>query len=545
MGKMLEESSFHNPNGISILSGDTKITYAQLHNYVEKFAAGLKELGIKKGDCVALYLSNTPQFVISYFGILKLGAIVTACSPLYKERELDYQLNDSQARAIVCHTSNYHIVKNILNDSMLEYVILADPQDLEPIPTDLKDADRTQVETDSVLKFRNLIHTHTPTLSKVNIDASHDLALLQYTGGTTGTPKGAMITHRNLVVNAVQFSTWLRFRHDDIHLTVLPLFHIYGMTTSMNAPIYSASSMILVPRFDSNQLLKTIDKYRPTVFCGVPTMYTALVNHPEVGKHDLRSIRACISGAAPLPGEIQRKFEQITKGRLVEGYGLSETSQVTHVNPIDEPRKNRIGSIGIPVFDTEAKIVDINTGEKDVAPGESGELVVHGPQVMSGYWRKPEETRNSLRDGWFYTGDIAKMDDDGYFYIIDRKKDMINVSGLKVYPREVEELLYEHPEVKEVCVVGVPDPYRGERVKAFVVLKEGSSEKTISNELIDFCRERIAGYKVPSEIEFLSEMPKTAAGKIMRRALRKSASSSNGSAQEPALAHTVSDENPS
>jgi long-chain acyl-CoA synthetase len=523
MGEMLRNASSHNPNGTAIVFRDITINYAQLNEYAEKFAAGLAETGVKKGDCVALYLPNTPQFVIGYYGALKLGAIITACSPLYKERELLYQLNDSQAKTILCLTSNCQTVKNVLKDSMLGNVIVADDQDVS-ISQHASGAKNTSMDLgsgDSVTKFPDLLERAVPAPVDIQIDPSHDLALLQYTGGTTGTPKGAMITHRNLVANAIQFATWLRFRHDDIHLTALPLFHIYGMTTSMNAPIYAASAMIIMPRFEPTQLLQTIDRYKPTVFCGVPTMYTALVNHPETQKHNLRSIRVCISGAAPLPGEVQRKFEQATGGRLVEGYGLTETSPVTHVNPLDDPKKNRIGSIGIPIFDTEAKIVDLETGEKDLTLGEVGELVIRGPQVMQGYWKKPEETEDSLKNGWVHTGDIAKMDEHGYFYIIDRKKDMINVSGLKVYPREVEEILYEHPKVKEACVVGLPDPYRGERVKAFIVLKDTVLGKSVSDELIEFCRQRIADYKAPSEIEVVSQMPKTAAGKIMRRAFRE------------------------
>lgn len=523
MGEMLRNASSHTPNGTAIVFRDITISYAQLNEYTERFAVGLVETDVKKDDCVALYLPNTPQFVISYYGALKLGAIVTSCSPLYKERELLYQLIDSQAKTIVCLTSNYQTVKNVLKDSMLRNVILADDQDFKTISQDSSEAKNTSIDvgSDGCLTFRSLLEKPVSAPVHVQRDPSHDIALLQYTGGTTGTPKGAMITHQNLVVNAIQFATWLRFRHDDVHLTALPLFHIYGMTTSMNAPIYAASTMILVPRFEPTQLLETIDRYKPTVFCGVPTMYTALVNHPETQRHNLRSIRVCISGAAPLPGEIQRKFEQVTGGRLVEGYGLTETSPVTHVNPLDDPKKNRIGSIGIPIFDTEAKIVDLETGGKELTLGEVGELVIRGPQVMLGYWKKPDETENSVKNGWVYTGDIGKMDEYGYFYIIDRKKDMINVSGLKVYPREVEEILYEHPKVKEACVVGVPDPYRGERVKAFVVLKDTTPENAASNELINFCKQRIADYKAPSEIEFVSQMPKTAAGKIMRRAFRK------------------------
>jgi long-chain acyl-CoA synthetase len=520
MGEMLRNAASHNPDGTAIVFSDFAANYAQLNDYVDRFANGLAELGLSKKDRVALYLPNTPQFVVSYYGILRLGAVVVACSPLYKERELLHQLEDSEAKAIICLTSNYETVKKALKDSTPRTVVVADPQDFKPKAKNESGRSESP-DTGTVIRFRKMLRANASRPIDVEVDPSRDIALLQYTGGTTGTPKGAVITHRNLVVNAVQFATWLGFRHDDVHLAALPLFHIYGMTTSMNAPIYSASKIVLMPKFEVTQLFETVDRHKPTVFCGVPTMYTALVNHPEVKNHDLRSIRVCISGAAPLPGEVQRKFEQITGGRLVEGYGLSETSPVTHVNPLDDPGKNRVGSIGIPIFDTEAKIVDLETGEKDLSVNEFGELVIRGPQVMSGYWRRIEETADALRNGWVHTGDIARVDADGYFYIVDRKKDMINVSGLKVYPREVEEVLYENPKVAEACVVGVQDPYRGERVKAYIVLKANAAKKATPDEMIQFCKERIADYKVPSEVEFISQMPKTAAGKILRRAFRQ------------------------
>lgn len=521
MGQMLRRASTHSSARTAIMFREIRLSYAQLDEYADRFASGLVEAGVQKGDRVALFLPNAPQFIISYYGALRVGAIVTTCSSLYKERELLYQLKDSESKTIVCPKSSFQTVANILKDSMLSNVVITDDHDLRPL---LDHTDETiQASTEdaycTVTSFRDLLKTPR-SKPEVEIVPSRDLALLQYTGGTTGIPKGAMITHRNLVANAIQFATWLKLRHDDTHLVVLPLFHIYGMTTSMNAPICSGSTMILVPKFDPSQLLDIIDRHKPTVFCGVPTMYSALANHPDIYRHNVRSIRVCISGAAPLPGEVQRKFEQVTGGRLVEGYGLTESSPVTHVNPLDDPKKNRIGSIGIPLFDTDAKILDIETGEKEVALNELGELVIRGPQVMMGYWKKSEETENALRNGWVCTGDIAKMDEDGYFYIVDRKKDMINVSGLKVYPREVEEILYEHPNIREACVVGIPDSYRGERVKAFVVLKDPTNE-TNSDELVTFCRQKIADYKVPSEIEYISQMPKTAAGKILRRALHQ------------------------
>jgi long-chain acyl-CoA synthetase len=351
---------------------------------------------------------------------------------------------------------------------------------------------------------------------------ARDIALLQYTGGTTGIPKGAMLTHYNMVANAVQIKEWARLQPGaDIHLAVLPFFHIFGMTVALNSPIHLRSKMILLPDpRDITGVLKTIEKEKPTIFCAVPTLYIALITRPDIQKRNMHSVRLCISGGSALPLEVQRKFEALTGGRLVEGYGLTETSPVTHVNPLDDPQKNRPGSIGIPVSDTEAKIVDLETGERDLPSGEVGELVIRGPQVMLGYWEKPDENKIALRDGWFYTGDIASMDPDGYFRIVDRKKDMIDVSGFKVWPREVEERLFEHPAIQEAAVVGIPDARSGEAVKAFLVLKEGYEGKVTGEEISNFCKQKIASYKAPKVVEFRKGLPKTVVGKVLRRELK-------------------------
>jgi long-chain acyl-CoA synthetase len=358
----------------------------------------------------------------------------------------------------------------------------------------------------------------------VEINSKNDVALLQYTGGTTGIPKGAMLTHSNLIVNAAQVKEWGQLRPGvDVHLSALPFFHIFGMTTGMNSPIYTRSTMILIPDARGlTTILKTIDKEKPTIFCGVPTLYNSLINRSDIQKHNLRSVRLCISGASALPVEVQRKFEALTGGRLVEGYGLTETSPVTHCNPLDDTLKNHPGTIGIPVSDTDAKVVDIDSGTRDLPAGEAGELVMRGPQVMIGYWNKPEDNKVSLRGGWFYSGDIASMDPDGYFRIVDRKKDMIDVSGYKVWPREVEERLFEHPAIQEVGVVGIPDSKRGETVKAFVVLKEECKGKITADEIASFCKEKMASYKAPKVIEFREELPKSVVGKVLRRELKTS-----------------------
>lgn len=353
-----------------------------------------------------------------------------------------------------------------------------------------------------------------PVLTEV--DAERDLALLQYTGGTTGVAKGCMLSHYNLVANTFQSKLW-QYRNQDSkerYLAALPFFHVFGMTVLMNLSIATAGTLYLVPRFNIGDILKLIGTHKPTVFPGAPTMYTALIHHPERGRYDLSSVKVCISGAAPLPLEVQTQFEGITGGRLVEGYGLTEASPVTHANNIWETRK--VGSIGIPFPDTDARVVDTESGE-ELPPGEIGELVVKGPQVMAGYWNRPEETAQALRGGWLYTGDMAKMDEDGFFYILDRKKDMIIAGGFNIYPREVEEVLYEHPAVQDAAVVGIPDAYRGETVKAYIVCK---SDAAVSAEELDaWCRTRLASFKVPRQYEFRKELPKSIIGKVLRRKL--------------------------
>ena len=345
-----------------------------------------------------------------------------------------------------------------------------------------------------------------------------DTAVLLYTGGTTGVAKGAELSHANVMANTVMCAAWM---HDleqarEVVLTALPLYHSFGMTTCMNVSVHAAAAMLLVPDpRDIQGLMKNINRHHPTIFPGVPTMYVAFNNFPGITEYDVKSIRACISGAAALPMEVQKRFQELTGGRLVEGYGLSEASPVTHGNPVYG--ENRIGTIGVPFPDTMAKIVDAETGTKELLPGEPGELIVRGPQVMRGYWNMPHETSIALRGGWLYTGDIAIMDDDGYFSIVDRKKDMIIAGGFNIYPREVEEVLYEHPKVKEVVVAGIPDRYRGETVKAYVVLKEG--ETATEAELIRFCKGKIAKYKVPTVIEMRTQLPKSIVGKFLRRIL--------------------------
>jgi len=508
---LLRKTVEKQPNNTAIIFSDDKMKFKELNTLSDRFATALTDMGVRKGDKVALFLPNVPQFVISYYGVLKVGAVIVPVNPLFKERELEHQLNDSEAETILVLDTLYQIVKSVRDKTRLKRIIMTSMG----VPT-LK-----VMREPGVYFFEGLMEKYPPEPARVEIDSKKDLAVLQYTGGTTGTPKGAMLTHYNLVSNAVAFAEWLHGREgEEVFMTVLPLFHIYGMTTSMNAAIYLAGTMVLVPRFDPVGVLKAVEKHRVTIFCGVPTMYAVLVSHPDVTRYDLSSVRSCISGASPLPPEVQKKFMGVTGGVLVEGYGLTESSPVTHCNPIDLTMKTvKVGSIGLPLPDTDAKIVDIETGERDLRPGEVGELVVKGPQVMKGYWKMPDETVKVLSDGWLHTGDVGRMDEDGYFYITDRKKDLIKYKGYSVYPREVEDVIYEHPAVKMCAVVGKPDPVAGEIPKAFVVLKEDAT--ATEEEIIRFVEEKIAPYKSVREVEFRKELPITPVGKVLRRALRE------------------------
>jgi long-chain acyl-CoA synthetase len=488
---------------------DREISYAELDKLSDQFAASLASLGVAKGDRIALFLPNIPQFVIAYFGVLKAGAVVTAVSPLHREREVLHQLRDSDAEIIVALDSLYPVVANVRDKTRLRNVVTTSIQAFAPdIPP-----------PSGVVSFQELLTKDLGT-PNVNIDAAEDLAALQYTGGTTGTAKGAMLTHRNLVANAVAFATWMRGTAKDVFLTALPLFHIYGMTTSMTVPISVGAAMVLLPRFDTAEALAAIERRRVTVFCGVPTMYAALLANPDVGKFDLTSIRVCISGASALPPNVQLRFMDATGGLLAEGYGLTEASPVTHCSPVDTTLL-RVGSIGLPLPDTDAAIFDLETGARRLRACETGELAVRGPQVMRGYWQNPEETAQVLRGGWLFTGDIAHMDCDGYFYVTDRKKDLIKYKDYSVYPRELEDVLFEHPAVRLCAVVGKPKPATGEIPKAYIVLKEGA--QATAEEIMRFVEDRVAPYKRIREVELREELPLSSAGKVLKRVLKEEA----------------------
>ncbi len=537
---LLQKSARKYPNNIAVymvlkylplgLKVDSKLTYKQLDDLSDRFAAALKSLGLKEGDKISVMLPNTPQYVIAYFGILKLGGVVVNTNPTYTPRELVHQMNDSGATAIVTLNSFYPKVEEARRETNLQQVIVTTVPEFITPPFGVlvkqaqkKSGDWVEVTYGgNVYNFKALL-VQSPNTPPDTTVGPEDVAVFQYTGGTTGVPKAAVLTHRNLTANALQVASWLPNAEygKEITLGALPFFHVYGMTVAMNNSIAIGGKLIVMPDpRDVDLVLEIIHRERVTLYPGVPAMYIAINHHPRVQEYDLKSLKACISGAAPLPVEVQTEFERITGARLVEGYGLSEASPVTHSNPVYGKRKK--GSIGVPFPDTEAKVIALEPDENGQRPevhvGEAGELAVKGPQVMKGYWNMPEETALVLdEDGWLYTGDVARMDEDGFFYIVDRKKDIIIASGYNIVPREVEEVLYEHPKVQEAVVAGVPDPYRGETVKAYIVLKAG--ETATPEEIIAFCKERLAPYKVPKLVEFRSELPKSQVGKFLRRVL--------------------------
>ena len=533
----LEETARRYPDFPAYIFKGKAITYKTYSQYVEQFSASLQELGIKKGDRVAIHLPNCPQFPISFYAILRAGGIVVPCNPTYTPREMMHQLNDSGAEVIVTLSAFYPIIQKIRQETRLRHVVVAEIKTFFPtflkflfsLLLEKKRGHKIDISKDrNTYRFTELMLKSPPKCRPVEVTLD-DTAVLMYTGGTTGLSKGAELTHKNIMVNAQQVVSWVNLIDEkERTLVTLPLFHSYGMTCAMNPGALKACTGILIPDpRDVDDILKSIHKYRPTLYPGVPAMYVAINNHPNVSKYDLKSIKLCISGAAPLPKEVQERFQALTGARLVEGYGLSEASPVTHSNPAYG--ESQLGTIGLPWPDDEARIMDLDTGEKILSPGEVGELCVRGPQVMKGYWNMPTETSNVLRvgreggDPWLYTGDVAVMNEDGYFQIVERKKDMIlGAGGFNIYPREIEDMLYEHPKVEEAAAIGVPVPGKGERVKVFIRLKEGQT--ATEEEIIVFCEQNLAPYKVPKFVEFRDQLPKTLVGKILRRELVKEAS---------------------
>lgn len=525
LGELFDETAAKYPDKTAVIFLDTKVTFAQLKRYVDSFAAGLHDLGIRKGDVVGLRLPNSVHYVVAYFAAMKLGAIVTANNPLYKAAEIEHQFSDSGAKILIVMDIVWSECAHALPKTRIEKVIGCNIADFLPglkrfLGKLLGKVPSAPMPPDTI-NFMDLLRTP-PNPPKVDIDVENDLAVLQYTGGTTGSPKGAMLTHLNLIANAKQTAAWDTQSRpgEDIIVGVLPLFHIYAMTTVMNLSLVNGAAMLLFPKLPEwGDLLGAIQKYKGTLFPGVAALYNAINNFPEVKNYDLRSIRACISGAGPLPLEIQKRFEELSGAKLIEGFGLTEASPVTHANPLYGRRKN--GTIGLPVPDTDCKVMDSETGTKEMKTNEVGELCVKGPQVMKGYYKRDDENKLVLRDGWLYTGDLGFMDDEGYFVIVDRKKDMIKRSGYSVFPREVEDYLYKNPHVLECAVIGVPDKDAGEEIKAFVALKPDSKGKVTEKDIIEWAKQNMAAYKYPRIVEFRDEIPKGTAGKILRRALKE------------------------
>lgn len=529
----LEEAARQYPDRACTIFKGAVISYREINALTDHMAAALVEMGVKKGDRVGIFMPNTPQFVIAYYGILKAGGAVVAVNPTYPVDEIITPVNDANIEIMFTLSRFYDKLKAARERSKLKKIIVTNIKETLPPITRLlftlvkekKEGDRVDTLASGDVWMKDLLAKHANS-PKPNVEVTpDDTALFQYSGGTTGVPKGAVAMHRNVVANTLQIKSWMPALEPgkEVVLMGIPLFHVYGMVAGMNFAMANGASMVMVPNArDLKDVLENISKYKATIFPGVPLLYNGINNHPDVkaGKYNLSSIKACISGSAPLMRETKDEFERLTGGKVFEGYGLSEAPTATHCNPLNGV--NKTGSIGMPLPDVDIKLISLDDGETELPQGEIGEIIVNGPQVMKGYHNMPTETANSLRqmkDGktWLFTGDIARMDEDGYFYIVDRKKELIKPGGFQVWPREVEEAIMDHPKVLEVGVGGIPDPQRGETVKAWVVVKPG--ETLTEAELKAFCKEHLAPYKVPTHYEFRTELPKTTVGKILRREL--------------------------
>lgn len=509
----IRQTTAENSDLVALVFFGNEITYRQMQENIDRMASAFSDLGVEKGDRVALMLPNCPEYVYSYYACMKLGAIAVQMSPLYMPEEVEFILKDSGAKIFIGIDAAIDSFQKARAKAVLDYVII-----VRLLWTEVKGEN---------LWFDELLQKYEPGPLQAEIDPEEDVAVFQYTGGTTGLPKAAMLTHYNLMANVSQVKEWLRDWIDinfaekgkqHYGIGILPLFHSYGMTCVMDTGLALPSGQVLIPRFDIEALLDSIAGYRPALFPAVPTIYIAVANHPQLADYGIYGVvEICNSGAAPMPADVMARFEKDIGTKMLEGYGLTEASPVTHCNPLMGVRKP--GSVGMPYPDTDCRIVDLADGAAEMAVGEAGELIIKGPQVMKGYWNRPEETAETLRDGWLYTGDIATMDEEGYFYIVDRKKDLVITGGYNVYPREVDEILFEHPKIAEVVTAGIPDDYYGEVLKAYVVLREG--ENATESEIIEYCTGKLARYKVPRRVEFRAELPKSAIGKILRRELAR------------------------
>jgi long-chain acyl-CoA synthetase len=524
--EFLESSADQFPENMALLFQGYKVTYRELNSMVNSFAAYLSESGIKQGDSVAILLPNIIPCVVAYYAILRIGGIVVMNNPLYSDRELEHQFNDSGAKTLITLDLLGNRMIDLRPRTRIENIIYASIGDYLPFPKNLlfplvakkKGLAAAVKPAEKLYKFKDVLASGSTTPPKPKL-SFEDTAMYQYTGGTTGVSKGVILTHGNLSMQIQQIAAWFPSfkKGEEIMLGALPFFHVFGLSTAMNFAVYMGWGDILVPRPQPEPLLETIGKFKPTFAPLVPTMYIGMLNDPSIENTDMTSIKGCFSGSAPLPVEVIKDFEKKTGAVIVEGFGMTESSPVTHVNPFAGGNR-KVGSIGLPISDTQCRIVDLADWEKEVPEGEPGELLIKGPQVMKGYWNNPEATAETITDGWLHTGDIAQIDEDGYFYIVDRKKDMIISGGYNVYPRDIEEVFFENPKVLEAAALGVPHPTRGEAVKVFVVLREG--ETATQEELVEYCKGKLATYKLPTEIEFRDELPKTNVGKVLKKDLR-------------------------
>ena len=499
------------------------INYRELGELVDRLTVSLANMGVKKGSRVATLLPNVPQMIIAYYAAQSLGASMVLNNPLYTDRELEHQLNDSESEFLVTLDLLAPRMIALKPKTSIKEIIVCHINDYLPFPKKQlfpivkKQMFRKIEKQGGVHEFLDLVKKSGPKPKVADISFD-DLACFQYTGGTTGVSKGVLLTHGNLSKNVQQINSWFPGFNpgEESIVGALPFFHSFGMTTVMNFALWNGWNIVPIPRPEPQAILEALDTYKPTFMPAVPTMYVGMLRHPEFKKYNVTSLKGCFSGAAPLPLDVIREFEEATGSQICEGYGLSETSPVATINPFGG--KTKVGSIGLPISDTDIRIVDVDTGKKDMPTGESGEVLIKGPQVTKGYHKRPDETKEAVRGGWLYTGDIGVMDEEGYFFIVDRKKDMIIAGGYNIYPRDIDEVLFEHPKVAEACAIGVPHDYRGETVKAYVVLKPG--ETATEEEMIAYCKEKLAAYKVPKIIEFIDDLPKSAVGKILRKELR-------------------------
>ncbi|MBW2182141.1 MAG: long-chain fatty acid--CoA ligase [Deltaproteobacteria bacterium] len=524
MPEALERTVKNFPDNISHIMMGKKITFSQLNDLVNRFASALADLGIKKGDKVAIMLPNMPQAVIATYAVFRLGAVVVMHNPLYTERELEHQLNDSDSVMAICLDLLVPRIQKLQEITNVQTIIACHIRDYLPFPLKQlfpfvkKEMHRKTNPKEEVHDFLDLVNAYPPKPPSPDITFD-DLSTLLYTGGTTGLSKGVMLSHKNISINVQQLKAWIYDAEEgkDSLIGIFPFFHSAGFTAIMNQSIFRALTVPLIPRPEPKVILEAVRKYKPDWFPCVPTIYVGILSHPDFSKTDFSCVKGCVSGAAPLALETIKEWESKVGATIVEVYGLSETSPLSHANPWGGTTK--VGSVGVPVSDTDCKIVDIDTGTKEMGIGESGEILLAGPQVTKGYYEKPEETAEVFKDGWFYTGDIGYMDDEGYLFIVDRKKDMIIASGYNIYPRDIDEVLFEHPKIMEACAVGISDPYRGETVKAFITPKPG--ETLTEEEVISYCKEKLAAYKVPKLVEFMDDLPKSTVGKVLRRQLRE------------------------